>query len=56
MAIYTRFGTEIKITGYNHNTGAIEIEYPSGTVDQVSIFELKATDGIEEIENEIKQL
>lgn len=53
MAIFTRFGSEVEITSYNHNTGTIEIKYPTGHFDDVAIYELKADGGVKEIEEAI---
>ena len=56
MAIYTRFGSEVDIIGYNHNTGDIEVKFPCGDIDNFAIYELKADDGIQEIEEAIKEV
>ena len=50
MAIYTRFGSEVEVVGYNHNTGDIEVKYQNGDIEDYAIYELKADGGIEEIQ------
>lgn len=57
MAIYTRFGSEVEIIGYNHNTGDTEVRYlSSGDVAYFGIYELKADNGIQEIDEAIKEV
>ncbi len=52
--IYTRFGSSVEITGYNPNTGEVEIKYPTGHFDNIAKYELKADGGIHEIEDAIE--
>ena len=54
--IYTRFGSEVEITGYNANTGDVEIKYPNGDLKEVPKYELKADGAIQEIEGAIEDL
>lgn len=52
--IYTRFGTPVEVVSKNHNTGEIEIKYPTGETENVAIYELKADGGVAEIEQAAK--
>lgn len=57
MAIYTRFGSEVLITGYQDKTADIEINYPEdGSFNYVKIMDLKADNGIQEIEEAINKV
>ena len=56
MAIYTRFGSEVKITGANNN-GTVNLEYADNgeSIDyDVPVAELKADGGLKEIYREIR--
>ena len=56
MAIFTRFGSEVEIASYNHNTGDVEIFYPkTGHTNYVAPCELKADGGAQEIEEAINE-
>lgn len=55
--IYTRFGSEVKILWGNMNTGEVDVQRVNGNeVLRTNIGELKADEGIEEIENEINKV
>ena len=56
MSIRTQTGCEVEITGFNHNSGAIEIKYKTGHFDYVAIYELKADGGTEEVREIINNL
>jgi len=56
MAIHTRLGSDVRIIGYNHNTGDIEVEFNSGDTDMFAIYELVADGGIQEIDEAIKEV
>ena len=54
MAIYTQFGSEVKIISGNVHSGDVNIKFDDGEILQSQIINLKSDGGIQEVLDEIE--